>query len=453
MKVLKFGGTSVGTIESLKSVNKIVEGIHEPVVVVVSALGGITDKLIATAHKAASGDPAWKEEMKGIRGRHLDIVTALVPERKQSDVSHRINAFLIDLQSVFEGLSLIRDLSEKTLSIIVSYGERLSSYIISHIIPGADLFDSLSFIKTEKWFSKNIADQSLTESLIKKTFDTDFKVAVAPGFISTDKNTGEITNLGRGGSDFTAALIASALDAEILEIWTDVDGFMTADPRIVSEARVIPTMSFIESMELCTYGAKIIYPPTIYPVFHKNIPIRLLNTFNPDATGTLISDNVSESILKIKGVSSLPGMALINLVISDKAVGENVKRRALNSLSKSGMKIFPVSNPDPAAEFSFAVKDSDFEIAIAAIEKEFAPEISHGQIQKPSFKNDIAALAVVGDNLREKTRLAARIGHSLRREGINVEAVSFENSQTTFIFMVAEHKYKKALQVIHELVF
>ncbi|MDE6298348.1 MAG: aspartate kinase, partial [Muribaculaceae bacterium] len=289
MKVLKFGGTSVGTPESLLNVKKIVESIQSPAIVVVSALGGLTDQLISTARKAAGNNEDYRMDMEAISARHFNIISMVVDEGKRQDTFTSVSALLSDLRRLFEGIFLLRHLPSETLDMVVSFGERMSSVIVAAMISGGKRFDSLKFMKTEEWFGKNIADQQLTTSLIRENFSEDFDKAIVPGFISTDRVTGRITNLGRGGSDFSAALIAAALDAEILEIWTDVDGFMTADPRIIRDAKVVREMTFVESMELCTFGAKVIYPPTIYPVFHKSIPIRILNTFNPSAPGTLVA--------------------------------------------------------------------------------------------------------------------------------------------------------------------
>ena len=250
MKVLKFGGTSVGTIASLRNVKKIVDGLTEPAIIVVSALGGLTDKLISTARESAAGSLSFKEEMVSFRKRHADIIEALViPDRKEI-VALEVSGLLDQLENIYTGLSLIRDLPENTLNRIVSFGERMSSVIVANIIENAEHHDSLNFIKTEKWFDRNIADRQLTDNLIVKEYTLPLqRHCVMGGFISRDRDSGEITNLGRGGSDYTAALVAAALDADSLEIWTDVDGFMTADPRIIQSARVIPQMSYIESME------------------------------------------------------------------------------------------------------------------------------------------------------------------------------------------------------------
>lgn len=453
MKVLKFGGTSVGTVESLLNVKKIVESIEGNSIIVVSALGGLTDKLIATAEMAAKTSPQWKEEMSAIENRHFNIIESVVPDEKKDKVKEEVSNLLKDLKRNYEGVALINDLPAKILDVIVSFGERMSSIIVAAMIQDGERHDSLNFIKTEKRFGKNIEDKNLTNQLIIEEFSKPFKKAIVPGFISTDTKTGEITNLGRGGSDFTGALIAAALNAEVLEIWTDVNGFMTADPRIVDDAFVVDHMSFTESMELCTFGAKVIYPPTIYPVFHKNIPIKILNTFNPQAPGTLITDTKMENDLPIKGVTALRNLSLITIKAINGCRIPNARKRSFNVLSKNGIRIIPVSNNEPEQEFSFAVSSADSENSLSNIIKEFAPEIGSSKANSPICSNNLSAIAVVGDNLKSQTRLAARIENSLSRDGIKVNAISIGNSDTTIAFIIGSEHTERALRLIHALIF
>lgn len=455
MKVLKFGGTSVGTVESLSHVKKIVESIEGNAVVVVSALGGLTDKLIATANLAAEGNSEWHSEMDAIISRHMHIIENVISPERKNQVKKAVKDYLDELKRNYEGVELIRSLPSHILDIIVSFGERISSTIVAAMIKNGERHDSLEFIKTEKWFDKNIANRKLTDTLIKEEFKNlmpDEK-AIVPGFISRDTETNEITNLGRGGSDYSGALIAAALDAEILEIWTDVDGFMTSDPRIVKDAIVIDHLTFTESMELCTFGAKVIYPPTIYPVFHKNIPIKILNTFNPEAPGTLITDSHHKDDLEVKGVSALKGISLLSFQILKADISEDIYNRALNSLSKNGVSIIPVANPDPYSELNFAVPEKDSIRSIDILAEEFAPEISKGKLGDFERKDKLAAVALVGERMKTKTRLAARIGHSLRRQGINIEAYSPGNSDTTIIFIVHEEKTSETVRSVHSMVY
>ena len=303
MKVLKFGGTSVGSADSILSVKKIVERQTEPVIVVVSALGGITDKLIKTSQMAVEGNLLYQDSFNEIKARHEEMIDAIIPAGVSRDkLVSVVGELLEELRSIYQGVYLIHDLSPKTLAAIVSYGERISSQIVATLIDGAVWFDSREFIKTEFKAGKNRLVRELSNKLVRKAWQKIPQVSVVGGFISTDAESGETTNLGRGGSDYTASIIAAALDASVLEIWTDVDGFMTADPRVISSAYVIPELSYIEAMELSNFGAKVIYPPTIYPVCIKHIPILVKNTFNPDAPGSIIKDEVKDDSRSIKGI-------------------------------------------------------------------------------------------------------------------------------------------------------
>ncbi|MDA1474689.1 aspartate kinase, partial [Bacteroides fragilis] len=315
MKVMKFGGTSVGSVNSILSVKKIVESAGEPVIVVVSALGGITDQLISTSRMAATGDAAYEGAYREIVRRHEEMVKGVIPAGETQTLLHyQVNELLDELKDIFQGIYLIKDLSPKTSDTIVSYGERLSSLIASRLIQGAVWFDSRTFIKTEKKHNKHTLDTELTNRLVREAFKEIPQVSLVPGFISSDKVSGDVTNLGRGGSDYTAAVIAAALGADSLEIWTDVDGFMTADPRVISTAYTISELTYVEATELCNFGAKVVYPPTIYPVCHKNIPILIKNTFNPDGQGTVIKQNVDHTKSKaIKGISSINDTSLITV--------------------------------------------------------------------------------------------------------------------------------------------
>lgn len=453
MNVLKFGGTSVGTVDSLKNVRSIVEALPSDTVVVVSALGGLTDRLISTARMAATSG-AWQEEMEAIAERHHVIIRELVRENRREETLMIVDALLAELSRMYEAVSLLGDLPMKTLDVIVSLGERMSAPIVAGIIKGARLHNSLEFIKTEKWFDKNIADVALTNSLIINEFiDLSDGPHITGGFISQDRDTGEITNLGRGGSDYTAALIAAALNADVLDIWTDVDGFMTADPRIIKEARVLPEMSFIESMELCTFGAKVIYPPTIYPVFHKNIPIRILNTFNPSAPGTLISDVSDSKEYPVKGVTAIKDTCLVTLTGN---LTENVARintRAYNALARNGVSVFLLAQPGENKEFSFAISSSDSDLAARVLNEEFAPELIDGSLSGITLVRGLSTIAVVGEGIRYLKGINGRIRNTLLRGGIRILAGSEGNSDTTASFVVEEGNTVEAIKAVHGLFF
>ena len=309
MKVMKFGGTSVGSVKSILSLKKIVEteARTQPVVVVVSALDGITDALISTSQLALNGDERWKEEFDAMVTRHHQMIdTVILDNQKRVDLFNTVDQLFEQLRSIYYGVYLIHDLSCKTLDTIVSYGERLSSNIVAALFKNGVRMNARDFIRTEKKQGKHVIDADLTTQLVKEAFKdlNDKTIYVVPGFIARDRDSHETTNLGRGGSDYTASIIAAVLNAEILEIWTDVDGFMTADPKVIKSAYTINELSYVEAMELCNFGAKVIYPPTIYPVCVKNIPIKVKNTFNPEHPGTLIKDKIDDDLKPIKGISS-----------------------------------------------------------------------------------------------------------------------------------------------------
>lgn len=456
MKVLKFGGTSVGTVESILNVKRIVEAIDEPVIVVVSALGGITDKLLQTSALAAKGDIAYEKELSGIIARHLDVIEGVIPDKEtRRNVQIRVMGLLDELGNIFRGVFLINDLSPKTSDAIVSYGERLSSLIVSNVIRGAQLYDSRKFIKTVKQFNRHIVDFELTNKLIKETFSVLPKVALAPGFISSSKENGEVTNLGRGGSDYTASILATALDASILEIWTDVDGFMTADPRVISSAYVIDRLSFTEAMELCNFGAKVIYPPTIYPVYHKNIPIRILNTFNPEAPGTYISREKEKPTGKalIKGISSINDTCLITVQGLGMVGVIGVNYRIFKTLAKNGISVFLVAQASSENNTTFAVRNADADLAVQVLDEEFAMERAQGDMNDTVAEKDLATVAIVGENMKHAPGIAGKLFGTLGRAGISVKACTQGASETNISFVIRKEYLRKALNSIHDSFF
>lgn len=455
MKVLKFGGTSVGTVKSLTHVKRIVESEEEPVIVVVSALGGITDMLIATARMASKGDTSYLQNYAKIIERHNDVINGMMPKDKLLDVHSVVDPLLEELGNIYRGVALIKDLSSRSLDIIVSYGERLSSAIISRIIDSAQYFDSRNFIKTVRQFNKHVVDFPATESLVRSVFDRfSGKVAVVPGFISSDKENGDITNLGRGGSDYTASIIAASLNARLLEIWTDVDGFMTADPRVISNAYVIDQLSFVEAMELCNFGAKVVYPPTIYPVFHKNIPIIIKNTFNSAAPGTKISnDVVHEDSRAIKGISSISDTSLVTVSGLGMVGVIGINSRIFQCLAQNGISVFLVSQASSEHNTTFALKSDDADLAVAVLNKEFEKEIEIGEITSITAEKNLATVAVVGENMKHTPGIAGKLFNSLGRSGISVIACAQGASETNISFVVNGDNLRKTLNVIHDSFF
>lgn len=452
MNVLKFGGTSVGSVESLTHVKNIVESRNEPVIVVVSALGGVTDMLIKAANTALAGDEQWMEIFDKIVDRHRVVTDALVPAAQRNEVWQDVLSKLERLRQYYLGIQLVEDLSERTLCNVVSFGERISSVLVSHIIEDAQLFYSPEFIKTEKWFGKNIAVGDLTNRLICETFcNKDFKVAVVPGFISSDRDNGDITNLGRGGSDYTAALIAAALDADVLEIWTDVNGFMTADPRIIKEATVIPHLSFLESMDLCNYGAKVIYPPTIYPVFHKNIPIRILNTFNHTAPGTYITEEHKVPVPQpFRGVTSIADVVILELHPTAQFPSKKLRNRVLNVLTKKGIEILlSVCLPEEDSVVSIVMRGADAKVSEQLLREDLSGEGAPDTLPTISLLPEMSTVTVVGENLKKDNKAGERMLHTLERAGIIVAASGRGSSGFAMTAVVPRAAMEQSLQLLH----
>ena len=455
MKVMKFGGTSVGSATSILNLKKIVEAEQQPVVVVVSALGGVTDKLIKTSQMAAAGNAAYMDEFQGIVTRHYELISAVIPEdNAKRELLKKVDALLHDLGNIYQGIYLINDLSLKSEAMIVSYGERISSLIVSVLIKDAKHFDSRSFIKTETKRGKYILDNDLTDSLIKEAFaGEDVKVAVVPGFISTDKETGEITNLGRGGSDYTASLIAASLKADTLEIWTDVDGFMTADPHVIGKAYTIQHLSYLEATELCNFGAKVVYPPTIYPVCKANIPIRIKNTFNPAAEGTIINNESSCGSRLIKGISSINDTDLLTVQGLGMVGVVGVNHRIFRALADAGISVFLVAQASSENSTSLGLRHVDAAPACDVLNEEFAKEISMGLMEPIRAVSNLSTVAIVGENMRQTPGIVGKLFQTLGRNGINVVACAQGGQQTNISFVVKADHLRKTLNVIHDSFF
>ena len=436
------------------SLKNIVEAEQGETIVVVSALGGITDKLIAASKTAFSGDKTYADELAAIRKRHHDMVEAVIDgKERQETLLKNIDSLLDELLSICYGVFLIRDLSPKTQAAIVSYGERLSSLIVTELVDGAKWYDSRSFIKTVEKHGKHVLDSELTRTLVCETFRNRPKTAVVPGFISSDKHTGEVTNLGRGGSDYTASIIAAALDAEALEIWTDVDGFMTADPKVIHTAYTINELSYVEAMELCNFGAKVIYPPTIYPVCVKNIPIWVKNTFNPAAPGTVIKNKIDNDRKPIKGISSISGTTLITVTGLSMVGVIGVNRRIFTALADNGISVFMVSQASSENSTSIGVRDEDAEEAVKVLNREFAKEIETGAMFPMHAENGLATIAIVGENMKHTPGIAGKLFGSLGRSGISVIACAQGASETNISFVVNSKYLRKSLNVIHDSFF
>ena len=455
---MKFGGTSVGSVASILSLKEIVEAEagRGPVIVVVSALDGITDKLLGMARMAMQGNEQWREEYDMIVERHHQMIDTIISDNgKRKELLERVDALLEQLQSICNGVFLIHDLSKKTEDAIVSYGERLSSNIVATLVNGGQRINARDFIRTEKKQGKNVLDEELTTKLVRETFRAipQGAVYVVPGFIARDRDSHETTNLGRGGSDYTAAIIAAALDAEVLEIWTDVDGFMTADPKVIQSAYTINELSYVEAMELCNFGAKVVYPPTIYPVCIKHIPIRVKNTFNPTHPGTLIKDKIDDDLKPIKGISSIKGTTLITVTGLSMVGVIGVNRRIFTTLANQGISVFMVSQASSENSTSIGVRDEDAKAAVDVLNEEFSKEIATGAMFPMQAESGLATIAIVGENMKHTPGIAGKLFGTLGRSGISVIACAQGASETNISFVVEGRFLRKSLNVLHDSFF
>jgi aspartokinase/homoserine dehydrogenase 1 len=451
---MKFGGTSVGSVESILKVKEIVEAAEKPVIAVISAFNGVTDQLLNISDWATQGNPAYEDEYRRLVERHRNMAERLILQPdSRAELLNQIDSLLDELKNIFRGLFLVKDLSQKTSDLIVSYGERLSALIVAHLLTDTCLLDARRFIKTQKQFDKHIVNLGETNDLIAKTFTDLPRISVVPGFIASDSQTNDTSNLGRGGSDYTASLLAAALKADILEIWTDVDGFMTADPRVISSAYVIEELSYTEAMELSNFGAKVIYPPTIFPVYHKGIPILIKNTFHAEAPGTSITNEKRSNGKSIKGISSINDTSLITVQGLGMVGVIGVNYRIFKALSKAGVSVFMVSQASSENTTSFAVRDVDADLAMKVLQDEFRWEMIQGEIDTIMAEKGLATVAIVGENMKRTPGIAGKLFGTLGRSGISVIACAQGASETNISFVIQSQYLRKALNSIHDSFF
>lgn len=454
---MKFGGTSVGSVNSILNLKSIVEAAaaNDKVIVVVSALGGITDKLIKTSQMAVEGNLAFNDEFQHIVARHHELIYSIIGnEERRTALLQEVDKLLNELDNIYQGLALINNITSKSEATIVSYGERISSRIVTALIDGAVRYNARQFIKTEVKHSKNILANEATEQLIHEQFDSrNDRIVVVPGFISQDIESGDITNLGRGGSDYTAAIIAAALKADILEIWTDVDGFMTADPKVINTAYTINRLSYVEATELCNFGAKVVYPPTIYPVFKANIPIAIKNTFNPDGEGTIISAESDSGGRLIKGISSINDTDLLTVQGLGMVGIVGVNHRIFKTLADADISVFLVAQASSENSTSIGLRHVDAAMACDVLNKEFAKEISMGLMEPVTAVSNLSTVAIVGENMRHNPGIIGKLFQTLGRNGINVIACAQGGQETNISFVIKDKLLRKTLNVIHDSFF
>ena len=448
MKVVKFGGVALQFSEGVERIRQIVENYSRDdcVVVVVSAVTGMTDKLISTAECALFGDDRWVAMWQSMRDDHAKLSDGKA-------VANAIDEMFDQLRSIYVGVSYVRDLSNKTLNTIASYGERMSALIVADSLPTARLYDSREFIKTENSDGKVQLDSELSYRLVREAFSDCERISVVPGFIASDRDSGETTTLGRGGADYTASVVAAALGASELEIWTDVDGFTTADRQIIESAYTIPQLSYIEAMEMSNFGAKVIYPPAIYPVCVKDIPIRVRNFFNVENEGSVVRRDAVGDTKPIRGISSITGTTLITVAGLSMVGVEGVNRRIFATLAEHGVSVFMVAQASSENSTSIGVSDKDADVAVDVLNREYQEEIATGAMFPVEAHRGLATIAIVGENMRHVPGIAGKLFGTLGRSGVSIIACA-QGAAETNISVVLESRYlRKAVGVIHDSFF
>ncbi len=458
MKVLKFGGSSVASSENINKVIAIVKesSLQNNVAVVVSALGGVTDLLLEAGNLACKGDSSYLNSFKIIEEKHLQVIRELIPVNNQSGVLGQIKKMLNKLENTLEGVFLINELSPKTSDKLVSFGELFSSFIIAQALKNNDLDAELKntqeLIVTNENFTNAIVKFDKTNAAIQSFFNNNnHKIIVLPGFVATTEN-GETSTLGRGGSDYSAAIIASAVGASILEIWTDVNGMYTANPKIVKEAFPIPNISYQEAMELSHFGAKVVYPPTIQPVLKKEIPVCIKNTFDAKAEGTLITKETSNNN-PIKGISHIENMALITLEGSGMVGIPGISRRLFGALSDQKINVSLITQASSEHSICIAISNNDVEKAKEAINEEFSYEMEHHKVDPLVVEKDNAIIALVGDHMKNHQGISGKMFSTLGRNNVNIRAIAQGASEKNISVVISHKHIKKALNALHAAFF
>ncbi|MCX6267719.1 MAG: bifunctional aspartate kinase/homoserine dehydrogenase I [Bacteroidetes bacterium] len=459
MQVLKFGGTSVANAENIRKVIAVVQKAYlkDQTIVVVSALGGATDMLIEIGKMAASHHPAYKEKLREFGFRHETVVQELLPVILQQNLLEFVSEKFNELDRIYEAVFLLRELSSRTLDSILSHGELLSSKIISAAFQSVRVenqwLDARKVIRTDSAFGFAVPDFDFTAGALGEyLLQNPAQLYIVPGFIASDSN-GVTTTLGRGGSDYTAAILAAATDATALEIWTDVSGMMTADPRLVTNAKAIPYISYKEAMELSHFGARVIYPPTIQPVMKKEIPVWIKNTFAPDDYGTLIESSVSENRNTVRGISSIGKMAFLSLEGSGMVGIPGFSRRLFGALSEEKINVILITQSSSEHSICAAIDESNAEKARKAVDEEFANEIIAGKVDPLQLETGLSIIALVGDNMKNHTGISGKMFDALGRNSVNIRAIAQGSSEKNISTVINTVDVKKAINVLHEEFF
>ena len=459
MKILKFGGTSVGSVDSIRFVLDIVKQSHEAgdnPIVILSAMGGVTNLLTRLAEDASEGRN-FVDGLKELEARHFAVVKQLIAVKHQNPVFTKLKLYLNELEDLLQGVFSLRELSLQSKDLILSYGERCSTLLISKIaaqyFPEALFVDATQLIQTDSHFGGAQVNQDISELLIRAfVAENPGKLLFITGFIAGNEK-GRVTTLGRGGSDYTAAIIGSALHADAIEIWTDVDGMLTADPRIVKKAFSLPVLSYTEAMELSYFGAKVIYPPTMIPAFLKKIPIIIRNTFNPSFSGTIIQHDSGKTTLPIKGISSISDISVINLIGSGMVGRAGFSGRLFTLLAREQINVVLITQSSSEHSITFAVHPADALRAKALIAREFELELQANKLLEPEIEGKLSVLAIVGENMKQTPGMAGKLFHALGRNGINVRAIAQGSSEYNISVIISQLDLSKALNAVHDAFF
>lgn len=459
MKVLKFGGSSVAKPERIRGIIDILKGYYtkgEKFTVVFSAFGGVTDALIEMSALAAMGDEAYQAAFDAFRQRHSDAVNELLNEEYKANVLPELERSHEVLKNLLYGIFLVREASLRTMDYVLSFGERNSAFIIANVLRqsgiSASYLDARRIVKTDKAFGAARVDFKLTYQKIREHYAQHPDVQVVTGFVASAKG-GLTTTLGRGGSDYTAALLAAGLDASVIEIWTDVDGVLTADPRKVKRAFTIPSMTYAEGMEMSHFGAKVIYPPTLQPALRKKIPLYIKNTFNPNFKGTLISDHSDPDGHAVKGISSISHVALLTLSGSGLFGVPGIAGRLFSSLAAAGINIILITQGSSEHSISFAVQPLVSNKARKRVEQEFEYEMSMKVISPVKIEEDLSVVAIIGENMRYQPGISGRLFQALGHNGINAVAIAQGSSELNVSVVINRADEAKALNALHESFF
>jgi aspartokinase/homoserine dehydrogenase 1 len=459
MKVLKFGGTSVGTAQSIGAVMDIVKQEHQTdpnLVVVLSAMSGVTNLLADMAERASTGND-FSKHLAALEIRHFEVVKQLLDIQQQNPVYTRLKIYFNQLEDLLQGVFVLQELTAKTRDLILSYGERCSTLLISRMalqhFPDAVYVDASDVIKTDNAFGQARVNTELTDLLIRGLAnESTGKVLFVTGFIASNE-AGQVTTLGRGGSDYTAAIFGSALHASEIQIWTDVNGMMTADPRMVKKAFSLPELTYTEAMELSYFGAKVIYPPTMTPAFLKRIPIVIKNTFDTTFAGTIIKHDCHNTSLPIKGISSIDNISIINLQGSGMVGKAGFSGRLFSLLAREQINVMLITQSSSEHSITFAVQPADAEKACRLMEQEFELELNAQKLDVPVIEANLAVLAIVGENMRQTPGMSGRLFHALGRNGINVRAIAQGSSEYNISVIISAHDLAKAVNAVHDAFF